>query len=299
MEKTGNMLKRGIYGIALSMLIFSAKRETVDTLAASSTLKMELRQSNIYDDVEEVEQVQFVSIVQEEKLLAKLKENLFEIEQKMDLLFSNDCAEMDTIEVEIEAKLFEMCQIQQQLSIDMYSVEIESAIEKLLAIKGARSKLSNYEVTYDMDMSNVIGLNVEEVKYILLSVKKDTGEHLLTDEVLAGEMANVIVEGANHYQVNELFTIAVIIWETGWLTNDNAHNNNFGSVKNKTGEFAKFSNVRDGILVTISSIRNNMRGNNTSSIIAKGYCKMSEEENLLWARSTVSLMRKCSKFGGG
>ena len=236
-----------------------------------------------------------ISIVQEDTILGKIEECLSIIEEDWQLILSGNCEDTTSLELAIEAQLSEIERLQNEVDTTSYEQEISDVRADLEAIKSCREKLANVQITEGMDMSTVIGLNEREVKYILLSVKKDIGGHLTTDENVATELARGVVKGAEMYQVNEIFAIGVMMWESGWLSNDNTLlYNNVGNTKRKDkDEFMIYDTLQEGMIATVSAIRNNMRGNNTSSEIAPTYCHETPESNARWARYTVSLARKC------
>lgn len=302
MKKAGDIRKRRLLLALVGAIMVSAEMKTVDSakaLAAEPARGLNL--NKMVATVEEVEESSKeektppISTIQEEVVLGKIEESLSIVERDWSLILSGTCEDTTSLELEIEAQLSEAEKLREEIATTSYEQEISSARADFEALKSCREKLANVQITEGSDMSTVIGLNEREVKYLLLSVKKETGGHLTTDENVAKELATGIVQGAEMYQVNELFAIGVIMWESGWLTGDNAllYNNVGNTKRTDKDEFRVYDTLEAGMLATVSAIRNNMKGNNTSSDIAPTYCCETTEANEKWAKSTVSLARKC------
>lgn len=294
MKKAGDIRKRRLLALFIGVTIVSAKMGTVDRARAFAAEPEVNKMVITVEEMPQEEQEPPVSIVQEDTILGKIEECLGIIEENWRLILSGDCEDTTSLEVEIETQLSEIERLQNELNTTSYE-QISDIRADFEALKSCREKLANVQITEGSDMSSVIGLNEREIKYLLLSVTKDgTNEHLTTDETVAKELADGIVKGAEMYQVNELFAIGVIMWESGWLSNENVLYNNVGNTKRTDkDEFMVYDTLEAGMLATVSAIRNNMKGNNTSRDIAPTYCAEIPELNARWAKSTVSLARKC------
>lgn len=297
MRKPGNICKRGLTTLGVVVLMVSAEMETVDAGARRPVALVETTSQEVEET--EVPQKVFVSIAQEDSILGRVEDDLRAIEEELKKLYSDNCENKE----EIISYLIEQLDECEEKELSIYCTTHQSMFEqlraKLSAIESAESKLEGYAVTSYMDTSEVIGLTEEEVEYILLSLQKETGEHLTEDEALANELAGAIVDGATEYQVNELFAIAVMVLETGWLTDDLVYQNNFGGLRVDETEYLSYQTPREGMLKVVSSISGNMWGNNTPKELGQTYCRMSEADNLQWTEVTLSLTKKCSKIGGG
>lgn len=298
MGKTGNICKRRLTTLGVVALLVSAEMKTADAKAVVPQVALVDTTSQGVEETE-VPQKPFVSIAQEDSILGRVEDDLRAIEEELKKLYSGDCENKgETISHLIE-QLDECKDMELSINCTSHQEKIWHLREQLSAIESTEQKLKGCVVTSAMDTSEIIGLTEAEVEYILLSLQKETGEHLTEDKELAKELASAIVEGSKEYKVNELFVIAVMVLETGWLTNDLVHQNNFGGQRVDETGYLSYQTPREGMLKVVSSIRRNMWGNNTPKELGQTYCRMSDTDNLQWAEITLSLTRKCSKIGGG
>lgn len=302
MKKAGDIHKRGLATLGVIVLLASAEMETADARAHASKVPQVALVDTTSQEVKETEEPQeqqFVSIVQEGSILGRVEDTLRTVEDEMKLLYSQDCENKSEIISRLREQLNECEELENSIFCTSYQLEIRKMQEKLSAIESIEGKLAGYAITSEMDLSQVIGLSKAEIEYILLSLQTENGEHLTEDMSLAEELASAISEGAEIYGVNELFSISVMVWETGWLTSGLVQQNNFGGLRVDETGYLAYDNPKEGMIKVVSSIKGNMNGNNSAKELSEKYCRMSKEENLQWADSTIWLMKKCSEIGGG
>ena len=112
---------------------------------------------------------------------------------------------------------------EQELTSESENKEIVNDV----AIVGAIEKLETLEVSKNMDISQVMGFTADELEQILLNGRDTQGNQLITDDELARELAEGVIEAVKVYPVNEMCVISIMSFETGHFTSSAVikHNN--------------------------------------------------------------------------
>lgn len=193
------------------------------------------------------------------------------------------------IEVDSSSNL-EIAQMIQVKAI--HTKEQENDEEKM--IRSIQSKIRMFPINSETNMRETVGFTVSEMKYILTHIEAPKyREMLVADEERAERMALSMIVSMRKYQVNELVTISIMAWETGWLRGnpEAVANNNFGGLT-KDGVLLSYDNVEIGIDKYLSTISNNLREN--FRLTADFYCRQAPEKNQQWADGVYDIFEDVS-----
>ena len=193
------------------------------------------------------------------------------------------------IEVDSSSNL----EIAQNIQVKAIHMEKQESEEEKM-IRSIQSKLRMFPINPETNMRETIGFTVSEMKYILTHIEAPKyREMLVTDEERAEKIALSMIVSMRKYQVNELVTISIMAWETGWLRGnpEAVAKNNFGGLK-KDGILLSYDNVEIGIDRYISTISNNLKENFRHT--ADSYCRETAEKNQQWADGVYDIFEDVS-----
>ena len=168
----------------------------------------------------------------------------------------------------------------------IHTKEQENDEDKM--IRSIQSKLRMFPINPKTNMRETVGFTVSEMKYILTHIEAPKyREMLVTDEERAEKIALSMIVSMRKYQVNELVTISIMAWETGWLRGnpEAVANNNFGGL-------LSYDNVEIGIDKYLSTISNNLKEN--FRLTADFYCRQAPEKNQQWADGVYDIFEDVS-----
>ncbi len=155
-------------------------------------------------------------------------------------------------------------------------VEYESFEQMKVSL---RAKLQSANISYSTDMSKPIGFSEEELKYLL--------EHcgMIKDPNIINTLPRVMVETVKNKNVNELFAISVMSFESGFFKSALARNKcNYGGMRGQGG-WMSFTSMEEGLASAISCVHGNLKGNNTVEDVNSTYCGSSE-----WSENVLDIM---------
>lgn len=209
---------------------------------------------------------------------------------------------------------FHVCDTPKVLAAEEQELDNEAKNEEIVndrAITGAIEKLETLKVSKNMDVSQVMGFTADELEQILLNGSDAQGNILVTDDELARELAEGVVEAVKVYPVNEMCVISIMSFETGHFTSPAVvkHNNYAGDKFN--GKIMHFETHAEGISKGVMYIYDNMIATGpTIRDINMRYCeidpppeeetKQEEEARIYkWSNKVVSVMRMYTKIREG
>lgn len=134
--------------------------------------------------------------------------------------------------------------------------------------RSLKEKLSTVKISSRADISQVIGLTEEEIRYLL----ECSG--LIEDPEIIETLPRVMVETVKEYPVNELWSIAVMASETGHFTSNLALNSfNYGGMMDAEGAMS-FDSMEEGLYRAIRCLYLNMEDKPKKTIaeVNKSYC---------------------------
>lgn len=130
-------------------------------------------------------------------------------------------------------------------------------------------KINSIVISQNVDMSKPIAFTEEELRYLLESI----GIVQQRNPEIIDVLPRVMVEAMKDYPVNELFSIAVMSFETGYFRSPLAINNfNYGGMMGANGKGLKFDNMEDGLAAAIKCLHKNLKGSNTIFEVNQSYC---------------------------
>lgn len=162
-------------------------------------------------------------------------------------------------------------------------------------------KINDLEAFRNSDMGKPIGFTEEELRYLLRSV----GIVQQRNPEIIDILPRVMVETVKEYPVNELFSIAVMSFETGYFKSKLAIKNfNYGGMMGSEKALT-FDNMKDGLKAAIRCVHQNLKGSNTIFEVNRSYCSPTDlnddgkiegnEELYHWSYQVMSIMTTYKK----
>lgn len=181
--------------------------------------------------------------------------------------------------------------------------EFQNIIEEYEHIEAVRQalleKLNSFLISENTDMSKPIGFTEEELHYLLESI----GFVRERNPEIIDVLPSVMVETVKEYPVNELFSIAVMSFETGYFRSYLAMEKfNYGGLLGADGKGLTYASMEEGLAVAIQCLYKNLKGSNTIFEINETYCAPTDlngdgkiegiKELFHWSTQVMSIMER-------
>lgn len=166
------------------------------------------------------------------------------------------------------------------LQIPEIDIDFQEVVE-LHSAGSLEKKLEEFKINSKTDMSKSLGLTESEIRILL------SNSGLVKDSEIIEVLPKIMVQTVAENEVNELFSIAVMSYETGYFDSKLARNkNNFGGMM-LNGRAMSFETKEEGLEKAIICAHNNLRGNNTANDVERSYCP----DNQYWSNNVISIMK--------